>query len=225
MQNSDWIALIAVCVALLSSLYARHAVGEARRANDIAINNQKLRIYRGVMEIYGLLMRKGVQIREGELFNHYEYIQLSEFYFNSSIYKKLYNAFDGAWEIVRLHDCWEAAEKREEKVFVEKTRAQLRQVRDQFKAIADEIRNHLRLGSHVVVFDKAQAAAEVAVELEIPRRVYVSPPERRILVEIYVPERLAGQPTGDHVRYVRVDRNHVRLFQAKRRQKTFTRSH
>ncbi len=45
MQTSDLISLIAICVAILAALYARHGVKEARRANEIAMHNE-LRPYR-----------------------------------------------------------------------------------------------------------------------------------------------------------------------------------
>jgi hypothetical protein len=40
MQVNDWISLIAICVAILSALYARRAVKEAYRANEIAMHNE-----------------------------------------------------------------------------------------------------------------------------------------------------------------------------------------
>jgi hypothetical protein len=146
MQTSDWISIASIFVALLSALYARHAVGEARKANEIALHNEKLRIYKGVLEIHGLPRSRGVTIKERDLFRHYEYIPLSEFYFNPGIYEKLKQVFNGAWEIVKLHDLWEAAEDKESKAsLVEKTHAQLHKTRNECTAIEEEMKNYLRL--------------------------------------------------------------------------------
>ena len=93
-----------------------------------------------------MLKSKGSAIKERDLFDHYEYIQLSEFYFNSDIYEKLKQVFDGAWEVVKLHDLWEATEGKEKKAsLVEKTHAQLRKTRKECGAIEEEIKNYLRL--------------------------------------------------------------------------------
>jgi hypothetical protein len=52
MEISDWISLIAICVALLSAFYARHGVKESCRANKIAIHNNlrphRLAVYNSV---------------------------------------------------------------------------------------------------------------------------------------------------------------------------------
>ena len=40
MQANDWISLIAICVAILSALYARRGVKEAHRANEVAVHNK-----------------------------------------------------------------------------------------------------------------------------------------------------------------------------------------
>ena len=49
MQVSDWIALLSAFVAILSALYARHSVQEARRANEIGLHNEKLKVFKGIL--------------------------------------------------------------------------------------------------------------------------------------------------------------------------------
>lgn len=49
MNQSDYIALAAVAVALLSALYARWAANEAKRANDISVHVHKVEIYEEVL--------------------------------------------------------------------------------------------------------------------------------------------------------------------------------
>lgn len=49
MTQSDYIALLAVTVALLAALYARWAANEAKRANDISLHVHKVEIYEEVL--------------------------------------------------------------------------------------------------------------------------------------------------------------------------------
>jgi len=49
MNQSDYIALAAVAVALLSALYARWAANEAKRANDISLHVHKVEVYEEVL--------------------------------------------------------------------------------------------------------------------------------------------------------------------------------
>lgn len=49
MNQSDYIALVAVAVALLSALYAKWAANEAKRANDISLHVHKVEIYEEVL--------------------------------------------------------------------------------------------------------------------------------------------------------------------------------
>lgn len=146
MQTSDLISIASFFGALLSALYARHAVGEARRANEIAVHNEKLRIYRDVLEIHGLLTTKGVTIKERDLFSHYECIQLAEFYFSPAIYEKLKLAFDTACEIANLSDSLEATVDKEVKASsIENLLARWRKTREDFTIVENEMKNHLRL--------------------------------------------------------------------------------
>jgi hypothetical protein len=47
--QSDYIALVAVAVALLAALYARWAANEAKRANEISLHVHKVEIYEEVL--------------------------------------------------------------------------------------------------------------------------------------------------------------------------------
>ena len=49
MSQSDYIALVAVAVALLAALYARRAASEAKRANEISLHVHKVEIYEEVL--------------------------------------------------------------------------------------------------------------------------------------------------------------------------------
>jgi hypothetical protein len=112
METSYLISFLAILISGLSALYARHAAKEAMRSNEIAIHNERLRIFKGILELRGELSRHGVNIKEHDLFGYYENVQLSEFYYNETIHKKIKEYFDIAWEVVKQHDLWESAESK-----------------------------------------------------------------------------------------------------------------
>lgn len=146
MQMSDWIALLSAFVAILSALYARYSVQQAHRANEIALHNEKLKVFKGILDLRAKLSANGVDIKEYELFSFYEYVQLSEFYFNKRIYEKVKDYFDCAWEIVKLRGLWESADvegKRQE--MVQKTHEMLRQSREKVESLEPLLKEHLRI--------------------------------------------------------------------------------
>jgi len=55
MGISDVIAAIALCASAGSALYARWAGKAAQRANEIAIHNERLRIYKGLLKFRAVL--------------------------------------------------------------------------------------------------------------------------------------------------------------------------
>jgi hypothetical protein len=146
MQVSDWIALLSAFVAILSALYARHSVQEARRANEIGLHNEKLKVFKGILDLRAKLSANGINIKEYELFSFYEYVQLSEFYFNKRIYEKVKDYFDDAWEVVKLRGLWEAAEEGDKKKeIVQKTHDMLRQAREKAGTLETMLKEHLRI--------------------------------------------------------------------------------
>jgi hypothetical protein len=86
MEINFLISFLAILISSLSALYARHAVKEAKHSNEIAIHNERLRIFKGILELRGDLLRRGVNIKEHDLFGYYKYVQLSEFYYNNMIH-------------------------------------------------------------------------------------------------------------------------------------------
>jgi hypothetical protein len=146
METSYLISFLAILISGLSALYARHAVKEAMRSNEIAIHNERLRIFKGILELRGELSRHGVNIKEHDLFGYYENVQLSEFYYNETIHKKIKEYFDTAWEVVKQHDLWEAAESKEDRdKLVAKTYEILKESRQQVEKLEAQMKEHLRL--------------------------------------------------------------------------------
>lgn len=146
MQTSDWIALLSASVAIVSVLYARHSVRETQRANEIALHNEKLKVFKGILDLRAKLSANGVNIKEYELFSFYEHVQLSEFYFNKQIYEKVQEYFDCAWEVVKLRGLWEISEQDgKKKEMVQKTHDMLRQSREKADALEVMLKEHLRI--------------------------------------------------------------------------------
>lgn len=53
LDQSDYIALAAVAVSILSAIYAKRAVNEAKKANDISLHVHKVEIYEEVISFSG----------------------------------------------------------------------------------------------------------------------------------------------------------------------------
>jgi len=150
MQIVDWISLgislFAIIISLLSASYSRCAVTEASKANEIALHNEKLKIFKGILELRGKVMAHGIEIKEHELFSFYEYVQLSEFYYNPSIHEQVKDYFDCVQNIVKLRDLWEVAGSEEKrKQLVEETHRMRTQSQEKVCRLENSMKEHLRL--------------------------------------------------------------------------------
>ncbi len=87
MQTSDWISAAALLISAFSAFYPRYSVQEAKRTNEITIHNEKLKIFKGILELRALLSRRGAKMKESDLFSFYKVVQLSEFYYSESIHE------------------------------------------------------------------------------------------------------------------------------------------
>ncbi|MGO9613044.1 MAG: hypothetical protein ACLPX5_08415 [Dissulfurispiraceae bacterium] len=147
-RPADLIALLAVFAAFFSARYAMHSAREVRRSNEIALHNERLKILRGILDLRAKLSAHGVDIKEEDLFRFYEYVQLSEFYFNKQIYEKVNDCYDCVYEMMDLRGLWASAERegREEKAeMVQRTRDMLSQGRKKINALEVTIKNYLRI--------------------------------------------------------------------------------
>jgi len=139
------ISLVAIFISILSALYARRAANEASKANEIALHNERLKIFKAILELRGKVMAQGVDIKEYELFSFYEYVQLSEFYYNHSIHEQVKDYFDCVQNIVILRSQWEVAESEERKQLVEKTHQMRTQSQEKVSRLENSMKEHLRL--------------------------------------------------------------------------------
>lgn len=106
---SDLISIVAFLIACLSALYAKWALKESKRQNEISIHSERLNVYKGVNFFYAKLTQNGASIAESNIWVFLEWVQLSEFYFKKSIHERLEEAFKKSLEMLAKHDEWELA--------------------------------------------------------------------------------------------------------------------
>lgn len=90
MNQSDYIALAAVAVALLSALYARLAANEAKRANDISLHFHKVEIYEEVLS-FSECFRGLFTVPSAERLEAFKHkaVQRSEIYLSKEVHVQL----------------------------------------------------------------------------------------------------------------------------------------
>lgn len=148
MTWSDLVALLAAFVAILSALYSRWSAKAAQRANEIAIHNEKLRIYRGLLDFRAALITRGPGFPDEVLWQFADVALLSEFYFSEGAHKEFAELVNDANKIKALHDVWR--HNRESKQGdAQKTAKSMnelhRNTRDRCEALAKSLKPALRL--------------------------------------------------------------------------------
>ncbi len=99
MSTSDWIALGSFGGALLAALYARWSATAAQRANEIALHNERLKIFRGFLDCRAEITAHGDDFSKTMVHNLYSHVQLTEFYFDTTLYQEFRALFDIVFEI------------------------------------------------------------------------------------------------------------------------------
>lgn len=147
MESSDIIALGSAFVAGLAALYARWAAIATRRQNEIALHSERLRVYRGVVDYGCKLAGQGPLIKENDVWSFDEWVQLSEFYFNKSIFERLDSVFKESMQLLGLNDEWNSADNGSDtkKEINSQRRTLHRKLRDECFAIRDEMKECLRV--------------------------------------------------------------------------------
>jgi len=99
LQQSDYIALVSAGVAGLSALYARWAVGEAKKANEISLHIHKVQIYEEVISFSDCF--RGLftvpSISRLEQFRKLAVLR-SEIYLSVEIYEELKSVYNHCYE-------------------------------------------------------------------------------------------------------------------------------
>lgn len=83
------ISIAALLVSLLSALYSRWVWSEQKKANDIAVHNRKLEIYKSFESLRFALLQHGTSVPLEEVAKFYPYSRDAEFYFSPDVHQKL----------------------------------------------------------------------------------------------------------------------------------------
>jgi hypothetical protein len=145
---SDLIAVGSALVASLSALYARWAVKEAKRQNEISIHAERLNVYKGVNRFGSKLATHGPSIKDNDVWAFHEWVQLSEFYFSNSLYQRLNAALTNSFELLSKNDEWSTAKEdgNSNSVDISNQRHAIhRALRDECFSIAEAMKKNLRL--------------------------------------------------------------------------------
>lgn len=129
MDSTLLLTLASLAVSLLSALYARWAVTEAKKANKIAKLEKRIEIYRAFDALRFSMLREGCRISHNETSILYQAARESEFHFPLSISKKLTDYH---------HTCFELAEINNKIKRPDINRDQLQSLRNEQDKLLDE---------------------------------------------------------------------------------------
>jgi hypothetical protein len=144
----DPIALLALFVSGGAALYARWSAQATQRANEIAIHNERLSIYKGLQLFHMTLVTRGVGFPEEAIWHFSDHANLSEFYYSQSEYDQLKAIVDAAVALKGIHDEWTRQREEGDARASSTARAMnagFRAVRDLCKAADEKLRARLRL--------------------------------------------------------------------------------
>jgi len=137
------ITLLFFLVAVLAALYARWAATAARRQNEIAIHNEKLKIFKAFLDFRTKLTAHGTNVSERDLYLElYPQVQLSEFYYSHAVYDEFEKFFDCLRKMIELR---ELAALNKDKDTISNKHAQLNACRKAANQIDEVMKNDLRL--------------------------------------------------------------------------------
>lgn len=108
MEPSDFIAVLALCASAGSALYARWAGKAAQRANEIAIHNERLRIYTGFLEFRAVLTTRGPSFPDDALWKFADLVLLSEFYFSKAAHEAMQKLLDDGNQTKARYELWQS---------------------------------------------------------------------------------------------------------------------
>jgi hypothetical protein len=148
-DTSTLVAVGAAFVAALSALYARWQARAAGRANEIALHENRLNVYKGLVRFRAHISAHGTSIKAEEVWRFAEAAELSEFYFPPNVHLRLNAIFEQAMTLLSLNDDWEQAKQYDQdkaKSLVKERHALMRGTRDECYQIANELKPHLRVG-------------------------------------------------------------------------------
>lgn len=147
MDTFDFFAALALCASAASAIYARWAGKAAERANEIAMHNERLKIYKGLLEFRAVLATRGPGFPDEELWKFWDFVLLSEFYFSKKAHIAMKKLADDGNQIKAQYDLWHGM--RESSGGLNLSRQTLdalhRSTRDECGAVADLLKSDLLL--------------------------------------------------------------------------------
>lgn len=148
LDAGDLIALLSFLAACLAAVYAKATVKAAERANEIELHSEKLKTYKGIVGIQSLLRAKGIHFSEYDFWIKYEYVELTEFYFNKALAQRVAEYFDLGKKVVATRGLWEEAKERgeeERKAAVQRTWNHFNKCIELGDAVIEGLKTELRL--------------------------------------------------------------------------------
>ncbi len=149
---SFYISIIACGGAILSALYARWSAKHAERANEIALHNERLKIYRGFLDFKFELKQRPTDFSITSLVDFENHVRLAEFYFDSGLYRLLKQFSEIAVQIYAKRDCHKSThgnhvnqERSGSDVLLNQIHSLSEQCQNLLPIIDEEFRKRLRL--------------------------------------------------------------------------------
>lgn len=90
---ATWISIVAALIALLSAMYARSQVREAREGNRLTIHSNRLQQYTTLLRISRGIVDANARIHSHSIEELKDCACLCEFYFPKKIYEELFSYF------------------------------------------------------------------------------------------------------------------------------------
>lgn len=97
------LALAAFGVSVLSAIYARRAIDEARKANRLSVHDHRLEIFREFDTVRFAMMREGLGIKHTDIAGLYRPSRESAFYFPEAVSEWLIEYYDTCFELAELN--------------------------------------------------------------------------------------------------------------------------
>ncbi len=150
MDTGSLISLCSAFVAILAALYACRQATAAKKANEISLHENRLKVYSGLMRFWVHIAGQGTNIKEEEVWKFAEIMELSEFYYSENIYVRMNSVFDRSIKLLSLNDEWNTAKEFDHstaKSLVQPRHELMRKIRDDCYKIIGDMKGVLRVGN------------------------------------------------------------------------------
>jgi hypothetical protein len=147
-QRQATAAETALKQAAEQSQLARAALSEAKRQNRIAAHGHQLDAFKALLSFYSQLTSQGVDFKPEAVWELWEHARIAEFYFSVPLAQELGAIVDAAIALQQSRDEWKmdsAFPASQRSDAVEKTYAQLKQLRRDVESAEQVMRKELRL--------------------------------------------------------------------------------